>query len=90
MTYPGFKRTGVGSNGILECKVLSKNAHRTVGADTASQHDRAVDGQQVCIKLVVNQVGITYVGVVNDAASVSIPAIVRQDARQHEQERGRQ
>jgi hypothetical protein len=24
-----FKRTGVGSNGILECKFLSENAHRT-------------------------------------------------------------
>jgi hypothetical protein len=24
-----FKRAGVGTNGILECKYLSKNAHRT-------------------------------------------------------------
>jgi hypothetical protein len=26
---PSFKRTCVGSNGILECKILSKNEHRT-------------------------------------------------------------
>jgi len=25
-----FKRTCVGSNGILECKILSENAHRAI------------------------------------------------------------
>jgi hypothetical protein len=28
-THACFKQTGVGSNGILECKFLSENAHRT-------------------------------------------------------------
>jgi hypothetical protein len=28
-THLRFKRTCVGSNGILECKFLSENAHRT-------------------------------------------------------------
>jgi hypothetical protein len=28
-----FKRAGVGTNGIMECKFLSKNAHRTEHLD---------------------------------------------------------
>jgi hypothetical protein len=28
-THARFKRAGVGTNDILECKCLSKNAHRT-------------------------------------------------------------
>jgi hypothetical protein len=35
-TCKSFKRAGVGTNGILECKFLSKNAHRTATAVFAS------------------------------------------------------
>jgi hypothetical protein len=39
-----FKRAGVGTNGILECKFLSKNAHRAESAkyrEDVSEKDEA-------------------------------------------------
>jgi hypothetical protein len=35
-THVRFKRASVGSNGILECKFLSENAHRAVTISVAS------------------------------------------------------
>jgi hypothetical protein len=41
-TLDRFKRAGVGTNGILECEFMSKNAHRT-HSNSHSQGNSAFD-----------------------------------------------
>jgi hypothetical protein len=42
-THARFKQAGVGTNGILKCKFLTKNAHRTVAETVAEQPGGCVE-----------------------------------------------